>query len=168
MSEARAAITERAIDFWQSATPRRRAEGSRWYDAANTYAADLARITGCSVAHAAAVLAITSPNQSWKGNQTLAAKHLKTGWIGGLPSVREGLRTGVISGRKVSQFAKAISGDERAVVVDRWMIRAFGAPMGRAAYPEIEQGITDAADILGISPRTLQATIWCIVRGKDN
>lgn len=166
VGEARAAVMERALDFWSVASPTRRAEGAGWYDTANAYAAVLARETGSSIDHVAGILAITSVNQSWRGNQTLAARHLRTGWIGGLPSVREGLRTGVISGRKVSQFAKAIAGDERAVVVDRWIIRAFGAPLGRVAYPAIESGITDAADLLGISPRTLQATIWCIQRGK--
>lgn len=160
-------IREQAKAYYSDALPEEREAGHTWYDAANRFARDLADETGESISNVARVIAVTSPNQTWKGNQTLAAKHLRTGWIGGLPAQRKHLANGTISGRKVTNFAKAIEGDERAVVIDRWMIRAFGAPMGRAAYPDLEQGITDAADELGISPRALQATIWVVVRGRS-
>lgn len=166
IGEARVAIMERALDYWRAATPRRRAQGSGWYAMAKAYAGTLAREVGCSVERAADVLAITSINQTWKGNQTLATKHLKTGWIGGLPAVRAQLAAGKPNGRKVVNFAKAIAGDESAVVVDRWLYRAFGASPSSRAYDVIEAGITDAANLLGIAPRTLQATIWTIVRGR--
>lgn len=166
MSESAQAVREHARNLWHAASPKRRAQGTGWYAMAEGFATALARETGHSVAHSAQVIAVTSVNQSWKGNQTLATKHLKEGWMGGLPAVREQLRTGVISGRKVTNFAKAIAGDKRAVVVDRWMFRTFGMANSDGAYSAIESGITDAADDLGISPRTLQATIWCIMRGK--
>lgn len=84
------------------------------------------------------------------------------------------VRTGVpFSGRKIDSFARAITGDAQAVVVDTWILRAFA--MGRAyrgrtmsasnyEYTLIEDYIRTRAYAKDIEPRQLCSMIWSGVR----
>jgi hypothetical protein len=90
-----------------------------------------------------------------------------------LPAMRfqlELIRKGEpIAARKIRNFAAAMSGDPEAVVVDRWIMRAFGldgdkSPTTRQ-YDEIERLIKFAASVRGEEPRQTCAMIWGGVRG---
>lgn len=74
-----------------------------------------------------------------------------------------------IQARKIRNFAAAMSGDVSAVVVDRWIMRAFGldgdkSPTTRE-YDAIENLVKYAANVRGEEPRQTCAMIWSGIRG---
>lgn len=140
-----------------------------WYNTGK----ELKRYFGKDAAIMARLIAATSNNSTVKSNLTLALKAYAqwkvdpTQDIEGLmktllPNVKRAFE-GDLEGRKVDNFAKAILGDPDAVVVDRWMMRAFGfkgvAPTP-SQYDIIEHAIVDMAKKKGITPREVQASIW--------
>jgi hypothetical protein len=74
-----------------------------------------------------------------------------------------------LNGLKTNAFARAISGDMDAVVVDVWMCRAAGlgkdAPNKRE-YREIAEAVRIVAADYGYQPAVMQALIWILIRGK--
>lgn len=136
----------------------------------------------------AQVFAATSINTSLKANVTLfrrALHELDTGkpFSNYLPNIRQQLtqiREGKrLTGNKIRAFAAAMSGDSEAVVVDVWLLRAFG--MDRKYYRQgsqtfrsggatdrqfelIEFYVRERAHAMGIQPRELSAIIWSGVR----
>lgn len=136
----------------------------------------------------ARLFAATSINTSLKSNITLfrrALHEIKTGKPIGkyLPNIitqLERIRRGdELSGRKINSFANAMSGDKDAVVVDVWLLRAFG--MDRKYYREgsgtfrsggatdgqynlIESYVRNEAKSMKIEARQLSAMIWSGVR----
>jgi len=88
---------------------------------------------------------------------------------------------GRLTGRKISSFADALSGDVLAVVVDIWMMRIFGVDRKYRArtlelksrsptkkmYDAIEYYIRWAAPLLDLEPREFQAMIWGGVRTEE-
>jgi len=141
------------------------------------------------------LLASTSINSALRSNVSLFAKayvELKTGkpFSGYIPVMLnqlERLRNGQpISGRKISNFARAMFGDDQAVVVDLWIMRAFGLDTRRklktgrfgnwtpskTQYDTIENWIIETAPELGLKPRELCSMIWSGIRttqtSKDN
>lgn len=90
-----------------------------------------------------------------------------------LPAMRfqlELIRKGrPIQARKIRNFAAAMSGDTEAVVVDRWIMRAYGldgdkSPTTRE-YDKIEELVKYAASVRGEEPRQTCAMIWSGIRG---
>lgn len=80
-----------------------------------------------------------------------------------------------MSGRKINSFAKAMSGDKNAVVVDIWLLRAFGLDVDRKGtrktmsasdkqYDLIELWVREYADLKNFEPREVSAMIWSGVR----
>lgn len=128
------------------------------------------------------MLAATSANTSVKGNVTLAMKAYQQykndkAFSGYLPIIKHMLdiirinyKTGIhapFGGRKVQNFAAALKGDNQAVVVDRWMLRAFGFPnVTDNRYTIIENWILDKAHKLGLTGRQVQAAMWCGIKDK--
>lgn len=122
------------------------------------------------------LIAATSINTSLKGNITLFKKayyEIKEGkeFSNYLPIIKtqlEQVRSGKgLTGRKISSFAKSLAGDKNAVVVDLWMMRAFGMKTDRPTvkqYTIIESYIREQASIMGIFPCELQAMIWVGIR----
>lgn len=123
------------------------------------------------------LIAATSINTSLKSNITLFKKaytEFKEGreFSNYLPIIKtqlEQIRSGKgLTGRKISSFAKSLAGDKNAVVVDLWMLRAFGIDKKRGAtkreYDTIEAYITEQAHIMGLHPCELQAIIWVGIR----
>lgn len=85
-----------------------------------------------------------------------------------LQYIREG---GELSGRKINNFAKAMSGDTSAVVVDVWICRAFGlivSSPSKKQYDEIEAWITGQASKMNLQPCELCAMIWSGVRSEGS
>jgi hypothetical protein len=74
-----------------------------------------------------------------------------------------------LNGQKTNAFAKAIAGDENAVVIDVWMLRAVGIEKkspSQSLYNELAKAVTATATMYGMTPRSMQALIWIIVRGN--
>ena len=80
-----------------------------------------------------------------------------------------------LTGRKTRNFAKAIYGDESAVTVDLWMLKAAnitkrdGTPAKRPTdlqYSIVEAAIDQVSQAIGLSPRDTQALIWIHERGS--
>lgn len=136
----------------------------------------------------AKLLAATSIHTSLKGSlvQFKKAKHQIENGLpikGYLPNIISNLelvRDGKdLSGRKISNFAKAMAGDESAIVVDIWILRAFGQDkkymrkasglmLSRGAsdreYAAIETYLQKEAPQMGLQPRQLCSMIWGGVR----
>lgn len=139
----------------------------------------------------ASLFAATSINTSLKSNVTLfrrAYHEYKNDLPIGryLPNIQQQLqyiREGKeLSGRKINSFARAMSGDPDAVVVDVWILRAFGfsnktmrhtgAHKGqmreggatKKQYDVIEEYIRTEAKQMGLQPRQFCAAIWGGIR----
>lgn len=152
-----------------------------WYNVGN----ELKEYFGKDAELFAQLLAVTSNNATVPSNHTFALKAYKA-IKAGLPILKksEGAKPGEaylpavvdqirrvaagqgiegIEGRKVNDFVKALMGDKNAVVVDRWMMRAFGyegiAPTPHE-YDLIEHTVRELAKQQGVEPRQMQAAIW--------
>jgi thermostable 8-oxoguanine DNA glycosylase len=74
-----------------------------------------------------------------------------------------------LKGMKTNAFARAIAGDENAVVIDVWMLRAVGIEKktpNQTQYKELANAVTKVANEFGMTPRAMQALIWIVVRGS--
>jgi hypothetical protein len=74
-----------------------------------------------------------------------------------------------LKGLKTNAFAKAIAGDEQAVVIDVWMLRAVGIEKktpNQTLYFELAEAVKKTAFDFGMTPRAMQALIWIVVRGS--
>lgn len=143
----------------------------------------------------AKLFAATSINTSLKSNITLFRKALYEiehelpigNYLPNIKAQIQRIKEGKdLSGRKIKSFARAMSGDPDAVVVDIWLLRAFnqdrkyfrtGGPHDgsfRSAgatdkqYTQIEQWIRKEARQRNIEPRQLSAMIWSGVRTFTN
>ena len=131
-------------------------------------------------------LAATSPNTTVKANVTLAMKAYSQymrgqAFNGFMGVIKNMLNIAVrndslihpvrMGGDKVHNFAKALKGDLSAVVVDRWMLRAFGYDPKKGTTPkkyrDISAWITDKAKREGMQPAEVQAAIWCGIKSMD-
>jgi thermostable 8-oxoguanine DNA glycosylase len=75
-----------------------------------------------------------------------------------------------LKGLKTNAFAKAIAGDEQAVVIDVWMLRAVGIEKktpNQTLYFELAEAVKKTAFDFGMTPRAMQALIWIVVRGAS-
>jgi hypothetical protein len=157
-----------------------------WYEKAEQLFIDLYGEENLKLV--AQVFAATSINTSMKSNITLfrrAFKELKEGlpFSNYLPNIKiqlEQIRNAQpLTGLKINAFAAAMSGDKNAVVVDVWLLRAFGKDRkyfrqgsqsfrsGGASpkdFKMIESWVREKALELGITPRQLSAIIWAGVR----
>jgi hypothetical protein len=123
--------------------------GRRWYRAARYECRKIARETGYTMRQVAAVMAITSSDAQLTNNITWTrAACANGGQTAGkyptdqLPKIAGALADRRNPGRyatgpKVSQFYAAITGDESAIVVDRWAAYAAGHP-DRSKVPGVK------------------------------
>ena len=150
---------------------------TQWYADAYTVAADVAWRMNVPLEHGAAIVSAFSPRVHWSRNITLAIDYASGRTPGCLrQSIRAADRASVqgfdgLRADKTNSFARAIAGDEDAVVVDVWMARAArinrDAPT-RVQYREISSAVRSLAREWKVAPRTMQALIWIKVRGKAN
>lgn len=163
--------------------------GIKWYDRAQ----DTAKAIHSSALIGAGVLAALSPRTDWKHNKLYAERvcryaqdgaeypppcatysRLNKAWaIAKLENPTAQAILVILRGPKTCRFFRNIIGDERAVTIDVWSKRiATGgrddsAPRPGYDYDTLEQAYQIAASRLGISPRDLQAALWCHVRGDS-
>lgn len=147
---------------------------SRWYFEAEAVAREVASNLNCSMEIAASVVSSFSPRQSWALNVRNAVAFSKGEDVkcltNNLNMANASLSNGfdALKGQKTNAFARAIAGDDNAVVVDVWMMRAAQMPTdspNKTQYAFVSDAIVDAANMFSITPRTAQALIWIIVRG---
>lgn len=139
----------------------------------------------------AKLFSATSQASSLKSNIQLFRKALHQweknlpfeGYLPGIKRQLNNLRSGGgLSGLKVKAFANAMSGDPNAVVVDRWLLRAFGmdklsirktgphtgkalsSGASKKQFSAIESWVRQRAKEMNLEPRQLSAIIWSGVR----
>lgn len=172
-------------DHWNaSRRTGRRKRGRDWYPAMCRWADDLATRTGRTVEQVVAVLAITSPgaqlvtNMRW--TEAILTGAATTG--GRFPNANAPKIAGVLTdpdaahefviGPKVGPFHRAILGDSRQLVLDRW---AFFAALGIRSDADLHRITNDTRQAVAwayaklarkarMSVRDLQAIIWLQVR----
>ena len=150
-------------------------QASKWYIDAEKVAHEVARNLGTSLENGASVVSAFSPRERWTTNVAKAiAFSLGEKPVGLSNNLRmaENAKTigyEALKGMKTNAFAKAIAGDENAVVIDVWMLRAVGIEKKsptQSQYNELAQAVTKTAAKFGMTPRAMQALIWIIVRGS--
>jgi len=145
-----------------------------WYHEAQEVAEDVAENLATTLEVGAAVVSAFSPRERWASNiaKALAFSQGKpvTGLSNNLRMAEAALSDGfaALSGPKTNAFARAIAGDTDAVVIDVWMCRA--ANLGtdspnKSQYNALAAAVAEVAREFGMTPRTVQALIWIIVRG---
>lgn len=183
-------MVRRLVRAYSAASQGQRAAGLAWYGRFGDIAGALAARHGVSFEDAAGVLAIVSPRVTvaasvmlaesvlveWRGSRRLGeCKGLNANivkawaWLDGDRGVLDLDSDGLTRARKVRSFYANITGDSVAVTVDVWAARAAGwrggdkFPQG-GAYVAIAGAYRAAARRCGVSPRELQAVVWCVTR----
>lgn len=147
-----------------------------WYTEAQKVAQKVAYLLGLPLEHGASIVSAFSPRMHWSRNKKLAVSYslgnrdlrCLTMLLRLADSAREN-GFNAFKRPKTREFAKAIAGDETAVVVDVWICRAAGLPKDSPTavqYREISQAVKRIANRHQLTPRTAQALIWCLIRGK--
>lgn len=150
-------------------------QASKWYMDAERVAAEVARNLGSTLEVGATVVSAFSPRERWTNNVAKAisfslGKHVP-GFKNNMKMANNALTMGfkALNGPKTNAFAKAIAGDEQAVVIDVWMLRALGIEKKsptQSQYVEMAKAVTSVANQYGMTPRAMQALIWILVRGS--
>jgi hypothetical protein len=74
-----------------------------------------------------------------------------------------------LRGAKTNAFARAISGDMSAVVIDTWMIKAAGLDstkgVNKTQYATLAAAVCKVAYAMKWDNAECQAAIWCAIRG---
>jgi len=150
-------------------------QASVWYVDAEKAALEVARNLDTTLEIGASVVSAFSPRERWSSNVEKAVAfslgQKVTGLSNNLKMAEASLHLGfdALKGPKTNAFARAIAGDENAVVVDVWMMRAAQVGVdspNKTQYAEISQAIKRVANRHGLTPRTTQALIWILVRGS--
>ena len=152
-------------------------QASVWYHEAYLVAQEVATNMTIDIERAACIVAAFSPRERWSVNVRKALQYS----IGITPS---GLSNNVamadaslvhgfdaLKGLKTNAFARAIAGDNDAVVIDVWMMRAAGMQVdspNKTQYNMLADAVRNIASEHGLTPRTTQALIWIVKRGSAN
>jgi hypothetical protein len=162
-------------DILMTATLGQVEEASVWYRDAEEVAEEVARNLDTTLEVGASVVSAFSPRERWSSNITKAIAFSLGHAVKGLPNNLKMAQTSLtlgfdaLRGPKTNAFARAIAGDNDAVVIDIWMCRAAGLPTdspSQSQYNELSRAVRNVAKEFGLTPRTTQALIWVIVRGS--
>lgn len=162
-------------DLIMTATLAQMEAASVWYFEAQEVAEDVAEILGVSLECGASIVSAFSPRERWASNVAKAYAFANGKPVKGLSNNLKMAEAAKVSGfdalkgLKTNAFARAIAGDTDAVVIDVWMMRAAKMPTDsptKGMYRELSEAVSIVAQEFGITPRTAQALIWIIVRGK--
>lgn len=150
-------------------------QASKWYMDAERVAAEVARNLDSTLEVGASVVSAFSPRERWTNNVTKAISFSLGNHIPGFKNnmlmANNAIAFGynALKGLKTNSFAKAIAGDENAVVIDVWMLRAVGIEKktpNQTQYKQLADAVTKVAFDNGMTPRATQALIWIVVRGS--
>jgi hypothetical protein len=168
-------FTEIYSDIASRATYGQIEQASKWYLDAERVAEEVARNLDATLEVGATVVSAFSPRERWSLNVVKAVKFSLgepvTALGNNIRMANAGLSLGfdALNGQKTNAFARAIAGDENAVVIDVWMLRALGIEKKsptHSQYKEMAKAVTAVAVEYGMTPRAMQALIWIIVRGN--
>jgi hypothetical protein len=146
-----------------------------WYVDAERIAEKVANNLGATLEVGASVVSSFSPRERWSMNVARAIAFslgqevtcLKNNIRMAENSLTDGFKA--LKGLKTNAFAKAIAGDQQAVVIDVWMMKASGSVKSgpnQTEYLAMSQAVRIIADKHGLTPRTTQAIIWIVKRGS--
>jgi hypothetical protein len=161
--------------YVKDATPGQIEQAAKWYFEAEKVANQVAENLDTSLEIGASVVSAFSPRERWTSNVRKAIQfslgEKVVGLSNNLKMAEASIHLGyeALRGPKTNAFARAIAGDENAVVVDIWMMRAGGFGIdspSKIQYTEVTEAIKTVADKFGLTPRTTQALIWIMVRGS--
>ena len=149
-------------------------DAATWYDEATVIADDIARRMNLTREHGAAIISAFSPRMPWARNVALALAFADGEDVRAMGShiraahacAADGIDA--LRGPKTNAFARAIAGDDEAIVIDVWMMRAAGLETDAPTvvqYREISAAIDRLSREYGMAPRVMQALIWIVVRG---
>jgi hypothetical protein len=150
-------------------------QASKWYVDAEKVAHEVARNLDTYLEVGASVVSAFSPRERWTTN---VAKAISFSLGNDVPGFKNNmvmannaltLGFGALNGAKTNAFAKAIAGDEQAVVIDVWMLRAVGIEKktpNQSQYNELASAVKKVAFDFGMTPRAMQALIWIMIRGS--
>jgi hypothetical protein len=152
------------------------AAAATWYNDAENIARDIAILMDIPLENAASVVSGFSPRQFWHVNVRLAyefANGLPVRTLGNNIVMAENAVTmgfDALNGPKTNAFARAIAGDNDAVVIDTHMIKAAGMDskkgVNKTQYNTLAEAIRTVAEEFGITPRVCQALVWIVQRGS--
>jgi hypothetical protein len=151
-------------------------EASKWYVDAERIAEQVASNLDVTLEIGATIVSAFSPRERWSVNVARAISFslgekvtcLKNNLV--MANNAFTLGFDALKGMKTNAFARAIAGDEQAVVIDVWMLRALGIEKktpSQSQYREMAKAVTTVAMQHGMTPRAMQALIWIIVRGSN-
>lgn len=149
-------------------------QATAWYIDAEKIADQIADNLDTTLEVGASVISAFSPRERWSTNIAKAVAFSLGEEVKGLSNnikmAKDSLTMGfdALKGQKTNAFARAIAGDEQAVVIDVWMMRAAGEENNnpnKTQYKEISQAVTKLANKHGMTPRTMQALLWILIRG---
>ena len=188
---SRSVMVRRIVRQYRAASSAQLREGAEWYPRVRLMLAGLADRYGVTTSVAAAVFAETSPRVPVRDNMRMAAQIMRgDAWyeVAGMSDrVHAGVRAlgdgganlefdrggRLCRSRKVRSFAANVMGDTRRVTVDTWAMRVAGVDVNQVeqveggGYVAVECAFRRAAEVVGVDPRRLQATVWCVVRGSS-
>lgn len=153
-------------------------DGRDWYLNAQRVIHEITLQTNIPTVRLSQVLAITSPRCSVSRNVRVTKQYITQGSLPRdvIRSTRLALihyeDTGEIRGQKTSAFARAILGDEDAIVLDTWMAEALGVEqklferkwMQSCANRRIRYG----AYLVSLTPSQFQACVWTGIVRRHN
>jgi len=150
-------------------------EATLWYADAEKIAHEVARNLNTDLEVGASIVSAFSPRERWATNVAKAISfslgETVTGLSNNLKMAQTSLTYGfdALKGQKTNAFARAIAGDQNAVVIDVWMMRAAGMKKdspNKKDYEELSRALKNVARQYEMTPRTCQALIWILVRGS--
>ena len=163
------------------ATPAQIEQACQWYADAELLAHDLIRIYAergidATLEQTSSIISAFSPRQRWSRNVVCALEFAHGGKPAGLSNnlrmAELALTNGfaALRGLKTNAFARAISGDDEAITIDVWMLRAAGMTIdspNKTQYRELSDAVRTVASEYAMTPRVMQALIWICHRGGN-
>jgi hypothetical protein len=162
-------------DLVKNATFGQVEQASKWYVDAEKVAHEVARNLDTYLEVGASVVSAFSPRERWTTNVAKAVSfslgNTVPGFKNNMLMANNAIAFGydALKGLKTNAFAKAIAGDEQAVVIDVWMLRAVGIERktpNQSQYNDLVDAVKKTAFEVGMTPRAMQALIWIVVRGS--
>jgi hypothetical protein len=162
-------------DLAKNATFGQVEQASKWYMDAERVAAEVARNLDSTLEVGATVVSAFSPRERWTNN---VAKAISFSLGNSIPGFKNNMVMAnnaiafgydALKGLKTNAFARAIAGDEQAVVIDVWMLRAVGIEKktpNQSQYNDLANAVKKVAFDYGMTPRAMQALIWIMIRGS--
>ena len=188
------ATTQRLLKLYDNAPERTRLAGRSWYTEAAGVVADISESTALTPAQVCGAFSALSPRVHYVRNVRLT-RTLCRMWhdvqdlgVDLLPRAEDTARAlGCMSspmreayaalksehtprGPKTGAFYRAILGDDSALVLDVWALRACGLErLPRVGERRtITASYRSAAARRGETVRDFQAIVWCAIRGRVN